>query len=379
MRARDLESWVSWFQLHQLLCRNIKSKQIDLGFGPERVIYFSLQLFHHELAQTIAKETVPHRFFSGKLDLSLINPDSLYFLLVRSGLEKKDLLAGKYGFQDKVFVKASELQQTTCQEAAQEMENLIRSTMRRETSPYVIFSIQPSPAASFNVSELYTAITKVISDITVLGTILDVFEEKRIYFCLRNDLRGSIDLHLMSVPEAHRAASSVLQEAFRSFARECIVITGKGNHVLPDGSRGILKEEFRKWIKSPDLALIIQRCRLTKDGGRYEVQLKPPERLMIASPEEVLRHVENINREYRCDAARYGRFIIKFADFCLSQMFQVNLSRILVQNCPFIQNHSSLSHNETCYHYPGSVPKMLYQTIKPDGSIRLSWLPNKVR
>ena len=93
-------------------------------------------------------------------------------------------------------------------------------------------------------------------------------------------------LHFDGLPiSAVRAFASpfVSASVVHNFELQCLVINGKGNHALPDGSRGILRQKFEKWMESTDLALIVESFRLTKGDGGYQVQLNPPERMMITS------------------------------------------------------------------------------------------------
>ena len=271
-------------------------------------------------------------------------------------MKEEDFQVGQHGFRDNVFIKPILLKSLSCQEALHETEDAIRSTMRREPAPYIIFCINSSPAATFSISELYDA-ARSFHHFDILGTILDSAVEKRIYLCLRNDRRGSLDLHQMSALEAQEAVSSVLLEAFRNFELECHVITGKGNH--SHNQRGVLKQRFRSWMRSADLAFIVHSFRLRNEGGSYQVQRTPPERLLITCSEDVVRSVERINKEYRCQKMPHCRFIIDFSDLRLSEMFKVNLLHHLLMDCHFIEGKTFRSREEHCYHYPDSIPKTL--------------------
>ena len=101
---------------------------------------------------------------------------------------------------------------------------------------------------------------------------------------LRGKLKpeARIDLHGMTVAEAHPALTSFIFEAHERGLRLVLVITGKGKDRADDGPmpvrRGVLKHNVPTWLKAPPLGRMVLNVReshLRHGGsGAYYVYLK---------------------------------------------------------------------------------------------------------
>lgn len=98
------------------------------------------------------------------------------------------------------------------------------------------------------------------------------------------DPESRIDLHGMTVAQAHQALSAFIINAHRRDLRLVLVITGKGrnpgaDHAAPMPVRaGVLKHEVPHWLRSPPLAPLVLELReahLSHGGaGAYYVYLR---------------------------------------------------------------------------------------------------------
>ncbi|MHC0052024.1 Smr/MutS family protein [Actibacterium sp. D379-3] len=93
-----------------------------------------------------------------------------------------------------------------------------------------------------------------------------------------------IDLHGMTLAQAHPALSAFILQAHTAQKRLVLVITGKGRDGQQDGPipvrRGILKHQVPQWLASPPLgALVLQVTPAHQKhggGGAYYVYLRRP-------------------------------------------------------------------------------------------------------
>jgi len=77
-----------------------------------------------------------------------------------------------------------------------------------------------------------------------------------------------LDLHGMTLSEAHRALPSFLATAAARGRRLVLIITGKGSGG-PDTPRGVLRRQIPLWLRSPPLSQWVQELRPAhqKHGG----------------------------------------------------------------------------------------------------------------
>ncbi len=89
---------------------------------------------------------------------------------------------------------------------------------------------------------------------------------------------GKIDLHGMTLDEAHPALMQFIYNAFDDGKRLVLVITGKGNMQAQPGQRGVLRRYVPQWLRLPPLGakiLEIRPAHIRHGGdGAFYVYLK---------------------------------------------------------------------------------------------------------
>lgn len=89
---------------------------------------------------------------------------------------------------------------------------------------------------------------------------------------------GKIDLHGMTLDQAHPALTSFILRGHRAGKRLVLVVTGKGRISEPYGRRGVLKQQVPQWLSLPPIAsavLQISEAHIKHGGsGAYYVYLK---------------------------------------------------------------------------------------------------------
>ena len=94
---------------------------------------------------------------------------------------------------------------------------------------------------------------------------------------------GRIDLHGMTLAEAHPALNGFVRSAYADGKRLLLVITGKGDQIRDDGNimpsrRGVLKQQVPQWLAmAPCAPLVLQVTQATQKhggGGAYYVYLR---------------------------------------------------------------------------------------------------------
>lgn len=93
---------------------------------------------------------------------------------------------------------------------------------------------------------------------------------------------GKIDLHGMTLAEAHPALTAYLMRAHQDGKRLVLVVTGKGRHKEDDGpiprSRGLLKNQVPIWLRQTPLTHYILQVteahRSHGGSGAYYVYLR---------------------------------------------------------------------------------------------------------
>jgi TPR repeat protein len=81
--------------------------------------------------------------------------------------------------------------------------------------------------------------------------------------------QASIDLHGVKCKSAKELIIKKLKRLSELNVVEVTVITGRGNHINANGSRGVLFKAFPGWIKSPELKYIVKNY--VKHIGHYTV------------------------------------------------------------------------------------------------------------
>ncbi len=68
---------------------------------------------------------------------------------------------------------------------------------------------------------------------------------------------AKIDLHGMTIDQAHPALTSFIFRAHRDKKRLVLVVTGKGRTSDPYGRRGVLKHQVPQWLALPPIATAV--------------------------------------------------------------------------------------------------------------------------
>ena len=88
-----------------------------------------------------------------------------------------------------------------------------------------------------------------------------------------NSTYDLIDLHGLRVQQAKGVVQYYLAKAARCNKTRIRFVTGRGNHVNSNGTRGVLFKTFNKWVKQSAFKDRIEKCE--KHTGFYEVHFKP--------------------------------------------------------------------------------------------------------
>lgn len=78
----------------------------------------------------------------------------------------------------------------------------------------------------------------------------------------------------MSQSEARKKAQAFIKETHANFEESCTVITGLGNH--SKGGHSVIRAAFPQWMKSPDIAPLVESLQPIGGGGGYKVNLHKP-------------------------------------------------------------------------------------------------------
>ena len=79
----------------------------------------------------------------------------------------------------------------------------------------------------------------------------------------------SLDLHQMTVEEAHQQTKSFIENHFQLGTKKVLVITGKGRD-----KKGLIHSEFMGWLDTRCFQQYISNATWTKDEGAVEIWLK---------------------------------------------------------------------------------------------------------
>jgi DNA-nicking Smr family endonuclease len=94
-------------------------------------------------------------------------------------------------------------------------------------------------------------------------------------------IEGAIDLHGLSVPDAHAVLTAFLLQARARRARVVLVITGKGRS---RGAAGVLRQQVPLWLKSPAMRESVLAVAPANAGHGGEGALYVRLRRQLASP-----------------------------------------------------------------------------------------------
>jgi DNA-nicking Smr family endonuclease len=137
----------------------------------------------------------------------------------------------------------------------------------------------PDPLRPFRIGQLSKppkALKELTPDLNIKSTKTSPNMDGRNFDRLKKGklgVDGKIDLHGMTVAEAHPALNNFIRQAHGSGKRLLLVITGKGNTSYDDGNimptrRGVLKQQVPQWLSMAPLApMILQVTQATQKHG----------------------------------------------------------------------------------------------------------------
>ena len=92
-----------------------------------------------------------------------------------------------------------------------------------------------------------------------------------------NTVKSMLDLHGYSVKEVRKLLEDYFSKLEETNVTEFYIITGRGNHINSDGSRGVLKNALPRLLK-PYCQNIIQ---INREEGAFKITLKPKKNISL--------------------------------------------------------------------------------------------------
>lgn len=216
--------------------------------------------------------------------------------MVRAGFRKEHFEAGKTGLQGRILVLPVKLEKMRVGACKREIRELILSTLGKAKERYVAFVFNLPKGAAFTINDLLNdkndPIRDCLHEYYVLATIHEP-DEQRLYSCLRNDRRPTLDLHAFSKKSpigwidaigGYELVKSFLLEKFINFEPSCNICTGWGAG-RTDGKPGYFVTQLPTWLKEPDIKPMIESYTLDESGGMYEILFRRPIICDLSSPE----------------------------------------------------------------------------------------------
>jgi len=215
---------------------------------------------------------------------STIDPETFYNLMVNAGFKKEHFSIGKYGYQDQIYVKPVKLQNIMLDKCAVEMKETILSTLERVKEPYVAFILELEKNLPYTLADIrsYGGRNSFFHEVEPLAKIVSQ-EENRIYVVYYNDKNSTLDLHGLAFKEAKEKVINFIKERYENFETECMIISGKGNHINHGGPSGILRNYLPVWAQEAELKYYIKNLALCNGGGMYKVKLLKPAHITLAN------------------------------------------------------------------------------------------------
>jgi len=213
----------------------------------------------------------------------------IYDLAMRSGFSIED-----FKFNNSLKIRVLELQAKTEEENLEEIQKFLATKLPKDSNPFHIVGIKVNKNSGIKPGQLLksfrTRESHYIKAIIDRGTIYDS-QSDYFYLCLDNENRKILDLHGKknqssglfegrNVEQAHAETLEFIKQAYETFQDEITVLTGRGNHVNPNGKSGVLHEAFEKeWIKNKFLAPLIKGYYPLEGNGGYKITLVKTKKL----------------------------------------------------------------------------------------------------
>lgn len=97
--------------------------------------------------------------------------------------------------------------------------------------------------------------------------------ENRSPYVKRN---GVLDLHRLTQLEAYKEVVRYITDGYHQSKILCHVMTGRGTHTNPNGTKGVLRAKFPEWVQTLSLVNFIKSYRFDEPNGTYIVRLRQP-------------------------------------------------------------------------------------------------------
>ncbi len=291
----DFESFSQWSESFRRSLSYPKGmSRSNEGVDGERVngvyehYHIKLTLFNYSMREKSARTVNEYNFFGDPLNKSLLNEKTFYNLMARVGFKQSDFEEGATGLQGRILVKPVTLLSTTLPECSKELKDTVLSTLMKSHEKYITFVFNLPSKAGFTVNDISfygkSPLGTLPRDIIILSTIYET-DENRLYLCVYNDKRKTLNLHGFTKGEksngiwkrhALNIVRDFIKEKYDQFQSDCMVITGRGNHINSDGTRGVLLSAFLKWMQDPEIKPLVEKSVSINGGGGFRVFLKKP-------------------------------------------------------------------------------------------------------
>src|SRR5438309_469348 len=107
----------------------------------------------------------------------------------------------------------------------------------------------------------------------------------------------AIDLHGYPVRAAKEKVKKTLYQAKLNKVNDITVVTGIGNHINKNGSRGVLFNSLPEWLNDPEFKQYINGD-IKQDMGAYEITIKT-ESEDDNENTAYSKHVESLNEPFK--------------------------------------------------------------------------------
>jgi DNA-nicking Smr family endonuclease len=202
---------------------------------------------------------------------------------MRSNFTSEDLT-----FKNSIKVRLLNLQGKSEERILEEFYQFLEQRLLKDNNPFHILGITFNSKIKENTGSMLGGFLKKVSEVQVglssRGTVFDP-PNGSLYICLDNTQRKRLDLHAKrltpigydgkSVKEADQETQDFIMQAYETFKEDITVLTGRGNHVNFDGSKGVLKAAFGDLMKDERFFPLIKNYFLLEGEGGYKVSFVP--------------------------------------------------------------------------------------------------------
>ncbi len=292
--------------------------------GPDNQInnpawIIELQLSSRARARELVEKEFAYHYSDA--DTKKINWPIIYDLAMSSGFSVED-----FKFNNSLKIRFLELQGEDEEKDLKEVQVFLEETIAKNTNPFHIVSIKINNTLGLEPIQFFDACSQKTAHLDIRGRIHDP-ENGYLYLCLNNTQRNTLDLHGKLTPkgfegrnvqQARKDILAFIIQAYETFQDKVTVLTGRGNHINPNGTSGVLYKGFKEWIEDESVSHIVKSHFPVGGDGGYTVILRKLQKLRLN------------HQQIKETAAP----IIKI----IPQMLQRKQSRLLLQTKPILHN-----------------------------------------